>query len=179
MSCQQVCDWCKHVRHTVNFVDFQDGEVQLQFCSEKCLNQYKMNIFCTETQEHLKQIQTQLNEERKNAALSPGGASSSSLSSKGVSEAASASAEAAGNRKAASADDGSGILITPDLWLAAKQQQRHQRKTKVPKTEAVEMETEAGMDEEGGAERERDREREREREWVCKYSKYISTFKLS
>ena len=46
----QVCDWCKHVRHTVTYVTFQDGEQQLQFCSDKCLNQYKMNIFCKETQ---------------------------------------------------------------------------------------------------------------------------------
>ncbi|GAB1605095.1 sine oculis-binding protein homolog A-like isoform X1 [Argonauta hians] len=56
----KICDWCKHVRHTVNYVDFQDGEQQLQFCSEKCLNQYKMNIFCQETQEHLQQIQSSL-----------------------------------------------------------------------------------------------------------------------
>ncbi|XP_076357628.1 uncharacterized protein LOC143250649 [Tachypleus tridentatus] len=49
----KVCDWCKHVRHTVNYVDFQDGDHQLQFCSDKCLNQYKMNIFCTETQAHI------------------------------------------------------------------------------------------------------------------------------
>lgn len=55
----RVCDWCKHVRHTVNYVDFQDGEQQLQFCSAKCLNQYKMKIFCKETQEHLQQIQNQ------------------------------------------------------------------------------------------------------------------------
>ena len=32
---------------------FQDGENQLQFCSNKCLNQYKINIFCHETQTHL------------------------------------------------------------------------------------------------------------------------------
>ncbi|GAB6024802.1 hypothetical protein CHUAL_009922 [Chamberlinius hualienensis] len=49
----KICDWCKHVRHTVNYVDFQDGEHQLQFCSDKCLNQYKMHIFCKETQAHL------------------------------------------------------------------------------------------------------------------------------
>lgn len=52
----KICDWCKHVRHTVNYVEFQDGETQLQFCSEKCLNQYKMSIFCKETQEHLKKM---------------------------------------------------------------------------------------------------------------------------
>lgn len=32
---------------------FQDGATQLQFCSDKCLNQYKMHIFCRETQAHL------------------------------------------------------------------------------------------------------------------------------
>jgi hypothetical protein len=37
-------------------VEFQDGETQLQFCSEKCLNQYKMSIFCKETQEHLQKM---------------------------------------------------------------------------------------------------------------------------
>ncbi|XP_052811982.1 sine oculis-binding protein homolog A-like isoform X2 [Mya arenaria] len=47
----KICDWCKHVRHTVNYVEFKDGETQLQFCSEKCLNQYKMSLFCKETQE--------------------------------------------------------------------------------------------------------------------------------
>ncbi|KAH8357361.1 hypothetical protein KR200_000985, partial [Drosophila serrata] len=49
----KTCDWCKHVRHAVSYVDFQDGASQLQFCSEKCLNQYKMQIFCHETQTHL------------------------------------------------------------------------------------------------------------------------------
>ncbi|KAG7208453.1 hypothetical protein KM043_014679 [Ampulex compressa] len=49
----RTCDWCRHVRNPVSYVDFQDGESQLQFCSDKCLNQYKMNIFCHETQAHL------------------------------------------------------------------------------------------------------------------------------
>ncbi|XP_055888795.1 sine oculis-binding protein homolog isoform X2 [Biomphalaria glabrata] len=62
---KKVCDWCKHVRHTVNFVDFQEGDVQLQFCSEKCLNQYKMNIFCTEARQHLQHIQNIVSEEDK------------------------------------------------------------------------------------------------------------------
>ncbi|KAL5010523.1 hypothetical protein ScPMuIL_012828 [Solemya velum] len=52
------CEWCKHIRHTVNYVDFQDGDHQLQFCSEKCLNQFKMHLFCKETSEHLPKIQT-------------------------------------------------------------------------------------------------------------------------
>lgn len=49
----KTCDWCRHVRHTVSYVDFQEGSAQLQFCSDKCLNQYKMHIFCRETQAHL------------------------------------------------------------------------------------------------------------------------------
>lgn len=49
----KTCDWCKHIRHAVNYVDFNDGATQLQFCSDKCLNQYKMEIFCKETQAHL------------------------------------------------------------------------------------------------------------------------------
>lgn len=52
----KICDWCKHVRHTVNYVEFKDGETELQFCSEKCLNQYKMSVFCKETQELSKKI---------------------------------------------------------------------------------------------------------------------------
>ncbi|XP_055630917.1 sine oculis-binding protein homolog B [Toxorhynchites rutilus septentrionalis] len=49
----KTCDWCRHVRHAVSYVDFQDGVTQLQFCSDKCLNQYKMQIFCNETKAHL------------------------------------------------------------------------------------------------------------------------------
>ncbi|CAK9814738.1 Sine oculis-binding protein homolog [Anthophora quadrimaculata] len=49
----KTCDWCRHTRSPISYVDFQDGESQLQFCSDKCLNQYKMNIFCHETQTHL------------------------------------------------------------------------------------------------------------------------------
>ena len=47
----KTCDWCKHARHTVNYVEFKDGSTELQFCGEKCLNQYKMSVFCKETQE--------------------------------------------------------------------------------------------------------------------------------
>ncbi|XP_078619250.1 uncharacterized protein LOC144886488 isoform X1 [Branchiostoma floridae x Branchiostoma japonicum] len=49
----KVCDWCKHIRHTKEYLDFGDGERRLQFCSVKCLNQYKMDIFCKETQANL------------------------------------------------------------------------------------------------------------------------------
>lgn len=44
----QVCDWCKHVRHTKEYLDFGAGEERLQFCSTKCLNQYKMDVFYRE-----------------------------------------------------------------------------------------------------------------------------------
>uniref|UniRef100_A0A8C9XJG9 Sine oculis binding protein homolog (Drosophila) a n=1 Tax=Sander lucioperca TaxID=283035 RepID=A0A8C9XJG9_SANLU len=46
----KVCDWCKHIRHTKEYLDFGAGERRLQFCSAKCLNQYKMDIFYKETQ---------------------------------------------------------------------------------------------------------------------------------
>lgn len=49
-SLLQVCDWCKHIRHTKEYLDFGAGERRLQFCSAKCLNQYKMDIFYKETQ---------------------------------------------------------------------------------------------------------------------------------
>ncbi|KAG5682157.1 hypothetical protein PVAND_011529 [Polypedilum vanderplanki] len=49
----KTCDFCKNVRNAVSYVDFNDGTTQLQFCSDKCLNQYKMQIFCHETQTHL------------------------------------------------------------------------------------------------------------------------------
>lgn len=45
-----MCDWCKHIRHTKEYLDFGAGERRLQFCSAKCLNQYKMDIFYKETQ---------------------------------------------------------------------------------------------------------------------------------
>lgn len=91
----KVCDWCKHVRHTVNYVDFQDGEIQLQFCCEKCLNQYKMNIFCRETEEHLSQIQSQIR-----------------CPSTGSDDMAGVSPEDSAVNKQ--------ILITPDLWLQSQ-----------------------------------------------------------
>ncbi|XP_059478333.1 sine oculis-binding protein homolog [Neocloeon triangulifer] len=65
----KVCDWCKHVRHSTNYVDFKDNESQLQFCSEKCLNQCKMSIFCKEAQAHL---QSQLVNSDQSAPSSSG-----------------------------------------------------------------------------------------------------------
>ncbi|KAK7906628.1 hypothetical protein WMY93_015240 [Mugilogobius chulae] len=42
------CDWCKHVRYTKEYLDFGSGEERLQFCTTKCLNQYKMDVFYRE-----------------------------------------------------------------------------------------------------------------------------------
>ncbi|KAI2665665.1 hypothetical protein H4Q32_022016 [Labeo rohita] len=48
LAAPHVCDWCKHVRHTKEYLDFGSGEERLQFCSTKCLNQYKMDVFYRE-----------------------------------------------------------------------------------------------------------------------------------
>ncbi len=45
---RQVCDWCKHARHTKEYLDFGSGDERLQFCCSKCLNQYKMDLFYRE-----------------------------------------------------------------------------------------------------------------------------------
>ncbi|XP_017774672.1 PREDICTED: sine oculis-binding protein homolog [Nicrophorus vespilloides] len=65
----KTCDWCRHVRHTVSYVDFQDGASQLQFCSDKCLNQYKMHIFCRETRAHLEMHPHLIGEDSTTAGL--------------------------------------------------------------------------------------------------------------
>jgi YHS domain-containing protein len=49
----KTCDFCKNVRNAVSYVDFNDGTTQLQFCSEKCSEKYKIKIFCRETQAQL------------------------------------------------------------------------------------------------------------------------------
>ncbi|XP_065157925.1 sine oculis-binding protein homolog isoform X1 [Atheta coriaria] len=67
----KTCDWCKHVRHTVSYVDFQDGASQLQFCSDKCLNQYKMHIFCRETRAHLEMNPHLLNDDTSSGLITP------------------------------------------------------------------------------------------------------------
>ncbi|KAG8287801.1 hypothetical protein J6590_030364 [Homalodisca vitripennis] len=89
----KTCDWCRHVRHTVNYVDFQDGDHQLQFCSDKCLNQYKMNIFCKETQAHL---QLHPHPAGTSTAVANSGAVGSSGGGAGVPNS---------------------TLITPELWM--------------------------------------------------------------
>ncbi|XP_072528881.1 sine oculis-binding protein homolog B isoform X2 [Salminus brasiliensis] len=82
----RVCDWCKHVRHT-KYLDFGAGEERLQFCSTKCLNQYKMDIFYREAR----------------AALTTGAESSPSHPDKESHPASGATGE-------------SQTLLTPESW---------------------------------------------------------------
>ena len=96
------CDWCHSPRQTLTFVDFQDGDQQLQFCGEQCLNHYKMQIFCRETQEHLKQIQLQ-DASSNGGTISTGIQQQQSLDSNGGDET---------------------ILITPELWNSNEDQHR-------------------------------------------------------
>ncbi len=86
----KVCDWCKHVRHTVTYVDLHDGQRQLQFCTDKCRNQYKMHLFCAEASSL--GVQSCTTPGSKNET-SPG----TSIDLKKQS---------------------TGLLITPDLWLS-------------------------------------------------------------
>lgn len=41
----KVCDWCRHTRHLQDYINLIDGERRLQFCSPKCMNQYKMESY--------------------------------------------------------------------------------------------------------------------------------------
>ncbi|KAL4630615.1 hypothetical protein GN956_G16284 [Arapaima gigas] len=56
-----VCDWCRHVRQTTEYLDFGASDRRLNFCSPKCLNQYKMGIFYKET--HTKQANGETRQE--------------------------------------------------------------------------------------------------------------------
>lgn len=91
----KVCDWCKHVRHTVTYVDLHDGRRQLQFCSDKCRNQYKMQLFCAET-----------------SSLGVQSCSSASIESKTVTP------PSIDSTPQPAFPTTTGRLITPDLWLA-------------------------------------------------------------
>ncbi|XP_037079318.1 sine oculis-binding protein homolog [Pollicipes pollicipes] len=51
----KLCDWCKNIRDSLN-IEYINGDQQLQFCSESCLNAYKMNIFCKETEAHIQML---------------------------------------------------------------------------------------------------------------------------
>ncbi|XP_078698224.1 uncharacterized protein LOC144925860 isoform X2 [Branchiostoma floridae x Branchiostoma belcheri] len=103
----KVCDWCKHIRHTKEYLDFGDGERRLQFCSVKCLNQYKMDIFCKETQANLP-----TNMQFSSGAPSPGPMPPVAVDVKPPTsmcpQPPKSSPQANGQ-----------VLITPELWLKA------------------------------------------------------------
>lgn len=113
----KLCDWCHAPRQTLTFVDFQDGDNQLQFCGDQCLNNYKMHIFCRETQEHLQQMQMPGG---AGGGSSGGEATSATVITPGsTSSLASAAAAAAAALQPPSAESEDSILITPDLWNSA------------------------------------------------------------
>lgn len=98
----QVCDWCKHVRHTKEYLDFGSGEERLQFCSTKCLNQYKMDVFYREAR----------------AALSTNTNSSSSPSRSGSSQDGhSSDAKNTTPQK----------LLTPESWTSSSSEAKHRK----------------------------------------------------
>lgn len=98
----QVCDWCKHVRHTKEYLDFGSGEERLQFCSTKCLNQYKMDVFYREAR----------------AALSTNTNSSTSPSRSGSSQDGhSSDAKNTTPQK----------LLTPESWTASNGEAKHRK----------------------------------------------------
>ncbi|XP_030637573.1 sine oculis-binding protein homolog B [Chanos chanos] len=57
----RACDWCKHVHHAREYLDFSAGEERLRFCSTKCLNRYKMDVFYREAQAALAGSETGAN----------------------------------------------------------------------------------------------------------------------
>ncbi|XP_074542120.1 sine oculis-binding protein homolog [Halichoeres trimaculatus] len=69
----RVCDWCKHVRHTKEYLDFGSGEERLQFCSTKCLNQYKMDVFYREARAALTSSSPSRSSQEGRAESSVGG----------------------------------------------------------------------------------------------------------
>ena len=54
------CDWCKTESSLIHCTESLCSLQQLNFCNELCLNNYKMNLFCSETQQHLQQLQVGL-----------------------------------------------------------------------------------------------------------------------
>ncbi|CAH1225088.1 SOBP [Branchiostoma lanceolatum] len=101
----KVCDWCKHIRHTKEYLDFGDGERRLQFCSVKCLNQYKMDIFCKETQANLP-TSMQFSSGAPSPGPMPVAVDVKPPTSMCPSQSSRSSPQANGQ-----------VLITPELWL--------------------------------------------------------------
>ncbi|XP_055088193.1 sine oculis-binding protein homolog B isoform X2 [Periophthalmus magnuspinnatus] len=101
-SSARACDWCKHVRYTKEYLDFGSGEERLQFCSTKCLNQYKMDVFYREAR----------------AALSTGPNSESSPGrSSGSQEGQSSEGKSSTPQK----------LLTPESWTSSNGETRHRK----------------------------------------------------
>ncbi|XP_076129289.1 sine oculis-binding protein homolog B [Alosa pseudoharengus] len=44
----KVCDWCKRLQSTQEYVATGTGDGHLRFCSSECVNQYKMDVFYRE-----------------------------------------------------------------------------------------------------------------------------------
>ncbi|KAL2081781.1 hypothetical protein ACEWY4_021599 [Coilia grayii] len=44
----KVCDWCKRLQPTQQYVSTGTGDERLHFCSSECVNQYKMDVFYRE-----------------------------------------------------------------------------------------------------------------------------------
>ena len=89
---------CRHVRHSVPYVDLIDGKRQLHFCTEKCRNQYKMAVFCAETSSMgFKSCKTLPTSDSVSQNILVNRGATNTKSSKGA------------------------ILITPDLWFVDSQ----------------------------------------------------------
>ncbi|XP_072313189.1 sine oculis-binding protein homolog B [Eucyclogobius newberryi] len=98
----QACDWCKHVRYTKEYLDFGSGEERLQFCTTKCLNQYKMDVFYREAR----------------AALST---STNSESSPGRGSASQEGHSSEGKNSIPQK------LLTPESWTSSNGETRHRK----------------------------------------------------
>uniref|UniRef100_A0AAV2K778 Sine oculis-binding protein homolog n=1 Tax=Knipowitschia caucasica TaxID=637954 RepID=A0AAV2K778_KNICA len=100
-SSVRACDWCKHVRYTKEYLDFGAGEERLQFCSTKCLNQYKMDVFYREAR----------------AALS-------------TSSNAKSDPESSPSREGHSSEGKNGTpqkLLTPESWTGSNGETKHRK----------------------------------------------------
>ncbi|KAL8560149.1 hypothetical protein ACOMHN_021644 [Nucella lapillus] len=129
----KVCDWCKHVQHgAANFIDCEDADRQLlQLCSERCLSQYKMSIFCSETQQHLGHMEEKHNKdqgskEKSSSPITPSPNNRASKAKRAFSVAWKSEER---------------ILITPDLWLNHQPKDAFSSITKQQRSKEKKVET--------------------------------------
>ena len=55
----QICEWCRqHFPSEPSLIVVEPSmeSVPLQFCSQSCINKYKMELFCEEVKEQLRRI---------------------------------------------------------------------------------------------------------------------------